>query len=38
MGLAYVQALVRRQGGRIWFDSEPGVGTTFSFTLPVARP
>jgi signal transduction histidine kinase len=38
MGLAYVRALVRRQGGRIWFDSEPGVGTTFSFTLPVARP
>jgi PAS domain S-box-containing protein len=38
MGLAYVQALVRRQGGRIWFDSEPGVGTTFSFALPVVRP
>ena len=38
MGLAYVHALVRRQGGRIWFDSEPGVGTTFSFTLPVVRP
>ena len=37
MGLAYVQALVRRQGGRIWFDSEPGVGTTFSFVLPVER-
>jgi signal transduction histidine kinase len=38
MGLAYVQALVRRQGGRIWFDSEPGVGTTFSFVLPVDCP
>ncbi len=38
MGLAYVQALVRRQGGRIWFDSAPGVGTTFSFVLPVGRP
>jgi PAS domain S-box-containing protein len=37
MGLAYVQALVRRQGGRIWFDSEPGVGTTFSFVLPIVR-
>jgi PAS domain S-box-containing protein len=38
MGLAYVQTLVRQQGGRIWFDSEPGVGTTFSFALPVACP
>jgi PAS domain S-box-containing protein len=37
MGLAYVQALVRRQGGRIWFESEPGVGTTFSFVLPIVR-
>jgi PAS domain S-box-containing protein len=33
MGLSYVQALVRRHGGRIWCESEPGVGTTFTFTL-----
>jgi PAS domain S-box-containing protein len=33
MGLAYVQALVRRHGGRIWYTSEVGVGTTFSFTI-----
>ena len=34
MGLAYVQTLVRRHGGRIGCESEPGGGTTFTFTLP----
>jgi signal transduction histidine kinase len=34
MGLAYVKTLVRRQGGRIWCESEPGKGTTFNFTIP----
>ena len=36
MGLAYVKTLVRLLGGRIWCESEPGVGTTFSFSLPNA--
>ena len=34
MGLAYVKTLVRRQGGSIWCVSQPGEGTTFSFTIP----
>ena len=34
MGLAYVQTLVRRLGGRIWFESQAGIGTTFFFTIP----
>jgi PAS domain S-box-containing protein len=33
MGLSYVQTLVRRHGGRIWCESEPGKGTTFTFTI-----
>jgi PAS domain S-box-containing protein len=37
MGLAYVQALVRRLGGRLWLKSKVAVGSTFSFSIP-ARP
>lgn len=38
MGLAYVQVLVRRHGGRIWCESQPGQGATFSFALPLQPP
>ena len=33
MGLAYVQALVRRHEGEIYCESEYGVGTQFTFTI-----
>lgn len=35
LGLAIVKSAVESAGGSVWFDSEPGVGTTFYVELPV---
>jgi signal transduction histidine kinase len=35
VGMAVARTLIEANGGRIWVDSDPGEGSTFSFVLPI---
>ncbi len=38
IGLSISARVIRQHGGRIWLESEPGKGSTFSFSLPLQEP
>jgi signal transduction histidine kinase len=37
LGLTIIREMIEKHGGKIWFESEEGKGTTFYFTIPTTK-
>jgi two-component system, sensor histidine kinase and response regulator len=37
LGLMLCKEFIEKHGGKLWFESEPGEGTTFIFTIPLCQ-
>jgi signal transduction histidine kinase len=37
LGLFIAQGIIEKHGGKIWFESEEGQGSTFYFTVPISK-
>jgi signal transduction histidine kinase len=38
LGLAIVKSIVEHHGGKVWFDSKLGQGSTFYLQVPLVQP